>query len=943
MKKIIKTLLVVMVVVLALAAFTACEQTCQHSGGTATCTAAAVCEKCGESYGEALGHTGGTATCTEGAKCDLCGEVYIAALGHSVRVLPALEPTCAKEGLTAGERCKDCGVVLVAQETIEKLEHVWVDNVDRDFTCTLDGFVGGKHCENCGIQDGTVEIIPAHHVWGEEYVHTEPTCGKAGILAHDCTVCGEKEKVADIPATGEHNFTVDVEAQAPTCKPGYTAHKACEVCGAPNEEYEEIAPTGHTYTEPWVYEEATCTENGIMAIGCTSCGGAWIYAEIPASHKWEGGDCDTVGTCTVCGEVQEAPAGHVVDENGVCSVCGNLLVYTAEELIEALGAGKNVILMNDIVMDATLKCPYGNNVGVAQRGGSLDGNGYTLTVNGSGNYYAIITYGGTIKNLTINSGFRAIVLYTPTEDVIIDNVTIYGDDIVYGLNTAEYPTLEGIDIVVKNSTICGWVSFAGDYASVSFENCEFVQGVAYDNAVGRLIRPYLSTTFTNCTFVKNAYLDLSALVAGETVTLVNCKVAGVDVTVDVFTTVEDHEEIPFTYEAPAGVELVLTAVEGGVSFHRHGHTLSETVASSCTVAGKEVYTCACGDSYENALELGEHDYDHVVTAPTCTVAGYTTHTCAFCDDTYTDGETEALGHADENGDYKCDRCSTKMLPADGTALTVEQALVIAQLGGSSYTTQKYYITGIITSVPDATWGNFYLTDANGDEMLIYGLYSFDGSVRYDAMTSKPVKGDEITVYTVLGTYNGTPQGKNAWIDEFISHEHVWSDATCKAPKTCSVCEGTEGAPIDHVYVDGVCSGCGKEEGTAALTNATLSFANKAQRTEFTTSVQVWEQNGVKVTNNKSSSTNAVADYASPARFYAGSNLVVEGAGMTKIVFDCNSSSYATALKNSIGTQAGVTVTVSSDKVTVTFDSAVDSFTVNSFTAQVRMDSITVNP
>ena len=316
--------------------------------------------------------------------------------------------------------------------------------------------------------------------------------------------------------------------------------------------------------------------------------------------------------------------------------------------------------------------------------------------------------------------------------------------------------------------------------------------------------------------------------------------------------------------------------------------------------------------------------------------------CENCD--YTEGkEITKKTHIDDNEDYECDTCKKLLLPEANSTLTVAQALKVAMAMDNTYTTVKYYITGTITSVTDATWGNFYLTDANGDEMLIYGLYSSDGKVRYDAMTSKPVKGDEITVYTVLGCYNGTPQGKNAWIDEFISHEHVWADATCKAPKTCSICEATEGAAIDHVYVDGVCTGCGKEEGAAALTNATLSFANKAQRTEFTTSVQVWEQNGVKVTNNKASSTNAVADYASPARFYAGSNLVVEGAGMTKIVFDCNSSSYATALKNSIGTQAGVTVTVSSDKVTVTFDSAVDSFTVKSFTAQVRMDSITVNP
>ena len=130
---------------------------------------------------------------------------------------------------------------------------------------------------------------------------------------------------------------------------------------------------------------------------------------------------------------------------------------------------------------------------------------------------------------------------------------------------------------------------------------------------------------------------------------------------------------------------------------------------------------------------------------------------------------------------------------------------------------------------------------------------------------------------------------------------------------------------------------------AADETLSLSFADKAQRTSFSTSSQVWEQNGVKFTNNKASSTSSVADYAKPVRLYASSSIVVEvpGKQITKIVFDANSSSYATALKNSIGTPSDTTVTASSDKVTVEFLSAVNSFTIAKLTAQVRLDAITV--
>lgn len=121
-------------------------------------------------------------------------------------------------------------------------------------------------------------------------------------------------------------------------------------------------------------------------------------------------------------------------------------------------------------------------------------------------------------------------------------------------------------------------------------------------------------------------------------------------------------------------------------------------------------------------------------------------------------------------------------------------------------------------------------------------------------------------------------------------------------------------------------------------SATITFDDKAKRTTFTSSQQVWEENGITVTNDKSASTSNVGDYAKPARFYKSSKLTVAfDKPITKIVFDCNSSSYATALKNAISGS-----TVSSDKVTVILDGTATSFTVASLTGgQVRVDSVTV--
>ena len=213
-------------------------------------------------------------------------------------------------------------------------------------------------------------------------------------------------------------------------------------------------------------------------------------------------------------------------------------VKNATALETAVANGGDVVMANDVTLTGKVITTngiteaYGNKVGVAQYGGTLDGNGNTLTETGS-SAYVIVTHGGTIKNLTIVGGGRGIVIYAPTEDVIIDNVFIDGPG--YAINTAEH---NGQDLIVTNSTVNGWTSLAG-LDSVSFTNCKFGenstkcwQNYGYDADYDRLIRPYGQTSFTDCTFEKNFYIDLSALANGNTVTLTNCNCEGVVLTAE---------------------------------------------------------------------------------------------------------------------------------------------------------------------------------------------------------------------------------------------------------------------------------------------------------------------------------------------------------------------------------------------------------------------------
>lgn len=267
--------------------------------------------------------------------------------------------------------------------------------------------------------------------------------------------------------------------------------------------------------------------------------------------------------------------------------------------------------------------------------------------------------------------------------------------------------------------------------------------------------------------------------------------------------------------------------------------------------------------------------------------------------------------------------------------------------------------------------SFYIVDEAGDEIQIYRMSCVGVTDPGAAITV----GDRIVVRGTKGSYGG--QSQMAAGGQYVTHEDgsctpviVCQDntVTITADAGATIYYTTNGQtptvndaeyagpfPISSTLtVKAIAVEDGKlhslvateecsfiDSSTAQPIEATLSFADKAQRTEFTTSKQVWEQNGIVLTNDKAASTSNVADYANPARFYKSSKITIEAPGnITKIVFDCNSSSYATALKSSI--TSGGTVSVNSDKVTVVLTDPATSFVIASLSGgQVRMDGLTV--
>jgi len=90
--------------------------------------------------------------------------------------------------------------------------------------------------------------------------------------------------------------------------------------------------------------------------------------------------------------------------------------------------------------------------------------------------------------------------------------------------------------------------------------------------------------------------------------------------------------------------------------HLHVY-VEDVIPPTCTENGYSVFTCDCGDTYQDKVteSLGGHVYTPEVVEPTCTEGGYTIYTCV-CGDTYTDDETDPTGHTytEEVTDATCD-------------------------------------------------------------------------------------------------------------------------------------------------------------------------------------------------------------------------------------------------------------------------------------------------
>ena len=248
----------------------------KHTGGTATCTAKAVCETCDQPYGELGAHKltktdAKAATCTEAGNeaywtCSGCGKYFsdengineiekdswvLKTLGHDMTKTDAKAATCTEDGNNEYYTCSRCGGVFkdeagtqattVEAETLKKLGHDWSNKngicARCDAKCT-ETHKPGTTCSVChkytsypyvpgaptypatapAVPNGTVTVSPANASKGANVTVTvKPNEGyELGSLAVK-DASGDLLPLADL-GNGKYSFVmpdgkVSVEAE----------------------------------------------------------------------------------------------------------------------------------------------------------------------------------------------------------------------------------------------------------------------------------------------------------------------------------------------------------------------------------------------------------------------------------------------------------------------------------------------------------------------------------------------------------------------------------------------------------------------------------------------------------------------------------------------------------------------------------------------------------
>lgn len=282
------------------------------SGGTATCSALAVCDVCDDTHGEldANAHKWGdwanvTGTETHERFCE-----YDATHTETENCVSAKQEVVAPDCEAKGYTINTCGTCAHTWNTDEKaaLNHIWGDWVNNG---------NGTHtrtCERTGCHYADDDTAKTETVSCSKdnatFVVTAPTCTEEGYTTYTCKDCGYTWDDDVTPAAG-HKFNTRVATDAyerttKDCTTDETYWYRCDKCNVSAEtkagETADIttlywiksAATGHNFnkkvaSETYLATPATCTAQATYYYSCEACGakGTTTFAYgAKLSHNW---------------------------------------------------------------------------------------------------------------------------------------------------------------------------------------------------------------------------------------------------------------------------------------------------------------------------------------------------------------------------------------------------------------------------------------------------------------------------------------------------------------------------------------------------------------------------------------------------------------------------------------------------------------------------------
>lgn len=129
-----------------------------------------------------------------------------------------------------------------------------------------------------------------------------------------------------------------------------------------------------------------------------------------------------------------------------------------------------------------------------------------------------------------------------------------------------------------------------------------------------------------------------------------------------------------------------------------------------------------------------------------------------------------------------------------------QDLTCAQFNAQEDGNAQYKVHGVITSIVNDTYGNYYINDGTG-EVYVYGTLDAEGNTKNFASLGLKV-GDEVTLQSVKTSYKNAPQMKNAVVVSSVAHD----------TKTVAELKALEDDKNTYYYVTGTV--CHAEEANA---------------------------------------------------------------------------------------------------------------------------------